>query len=368
LELAETKARLEQYQTGMDAMINSLGEGLIVLDDHGSITTINDYALRSLDYTREELLGRWFPGTIIAVDQFSRPIDPLLRPIIRALTTGQTVSDHMYYLKPNEDIMPVFVTVSPILIDGKPIGAIEVFRDLTLERQLDIAKDEFVSLASHQLRTPATGVMTILSMLAAGDFGKLKPLQLKYVQKAVQSNDRQLQIIEDLLNVAKVDAGKMELDVEYADLVTMIRDVVSDSITITEKRGQTILLELPTKSMAFVDVPKLRMVIDNLISNASKYSPKGKEIQVTLRRSPSHLALSVRDEGVGIPKSEIAKLGTKFTRLENELSLSVGGSGLGLFLAKSIVELHRGSLAVRSQEGKGSTFTVTLPLKQETSA
>jgi PAS domain S-box-containing protein len=364
LELAETRARLEQYQLGMEAMINSLGEGLIVLDDHGAVTTVNDYALRSLGFSREELEGRWFPGTIIAVDQYSHPLDPLTRPIIRALTTGQTISDHMYYLRQDEAIIPVFVTVSPILMDGKPVGAIEVFRDLTHERQLDIAKDEFVSLASHQLRTPATGVMTILSMLAAGDFGELQPLQQKYVQKAVQSNNRQLQIIEDLLNVAKVDAGRMELDIVYADLVTLIREVISDSASVIEKRQQVIELNLPPKAMMFADVAKLRMVIDNLISNASKYSSPGKRIQVTLQHHPKHLVFMVRDEGVGIPPAEIAKLGTKFTRLENELSLSVGGSGLGLFLARSIIDLHQGSLAIESIEGQGSTFTVMLPFKQ----
>jgi signal transduction histidine kinase len=120
------------------------------------------------------------------------------QPLTRALATGRPISERTHYLKRGGSIMPVFTTVSPILVNGRHTGAIEVFRDLTGEQQLDIAKDEFVSLASHQLRTPATGVKLILSMLSKGDFGPLTAVQQRYVQKAIQSNNRQLQIIDDL--------------------------------------------------------------------------------------------------------------------------------------------------------------------------
>lgn len=356
---------LEQDRIRTQAMISSLGEGLVELDERGHIVTINPYAVAALGYESDtELIGTWFPGTVVAVDRHGIPIDQLARPLVRALTGGKPVSDYTYYQRRDGTAFPVFITVSPILIDDVPTGAIEVFRDLTKEQQLDIAKDEFVSLASHQLRTPATGVKLILSMLSKGDFGPLTELQQRYLDKAVMSNDRQLQIIEDLLNVARVDAGKMDLEFRYIDLVPLLRDIVSEHLAIIQARHQSIKLTMPSNLMAFVDPDKIRMAIDNLISNASKYSSMSGCIDITLTGRPDHAILSVRDDGVGMDKADVPKLFTKFTRLDNELSTSVGGTGLGLFLVKNILELHAGNIDVDTEKNIGSTFTIKLPRKR----
>jgi PAS domain S-box-containing protein len=344
-------------------MLNSLGEGLIVTDEHGTITTINSYALKALGYQEGDLVGKWMPKSIIAVDQSGRPMQSLRRPIIKALTTGRTVTSYSYYQTKNGAVMPVHINVSPIIIGDVPTGAIEVFRDLTKEQQLDVAKDEFVSLASHQLRTPATAVKSILAMLASGDFGPLTTVQLKYVEKAIQSNNRQLQVIEDLLNVALVDAGRMELDLEYTDLAHLLNEAVSDHIDSLRQKDQSIKLDCDSQVKVLADVQKMRMAIDNLIGNASKYSPPGTFIKVELDRPKEFARLQVIDQGVGIPEEDLPNIFTKFTRLPNEMSSKVGGTGLGLFLTKSIIELHNGKLSVESRAGKGSQFTVCLPLK-----
>jgi PAS domain S-box-containing protein len=359
---------LEQYRITTEAMLNSLGEGLIGTNANGEITTVNPYAVQALGYSEDELVGEWLPKKIIAVDQYGRPLDQLVRPIIRALTTGKTVSSYTHYLTKSGKVIPVFINVSPVVIDGLPSGAIEIFRDLTSEQQLDVAKDEFVTLASHQLRTPATAVKSILSMLAGGDFGPITSIQKRYLDKAIFSNDRQLQVIEDLLNVALVDAGKMELDLEYVDLAMITREAIGDHLATISARNQLIHTKIPSEAPLLADSHKIRMVLDNLISNASKYSPEGSGITVLLKPSSNVLTLSVQDEGVGIPEDELSKLFTKFTRLPNELSAQVGGTGLGLFIAKNVTELHKGTLSVTSTEGAGSTFTISLPVKWGTTA
>ena len=352
---------LEQYRITTEAMLNSLGEGLIATNKNGEITMVNAYAVEALGYSEDELIGQWLPKKIIATDQFGRSLEQLSRPIIRALTTGKTVSSYAHYLTKSGRVIPVFINVSPVVINDVPAGAIEVFRDLTSEQQLDVAKDEFVTLASHQLRTPATAVKSILSMLANGDFGPITSIQRRYIDKAIQSNDRQLQVIEDLLNVALVDAGRMELDLEYIDLAGIVREAVTDLLSTISARNQLVEMNVPSSASVLADAHKIRMVLDNLISNASKYSPEGSSIHIGLRHDSNLLCLSVRDEGVGIPEEELPKLFTKFTRLPNELSATVGGTGLGLFLAKNVTELHKGTLSVSSREGNGSTFTVSLP-------
>lgn len=367
MELAVAQSRLEEHQIRTEAMINSLGEGLVVIDERGIISRVNPYTVNALGYAEHELLGQWFPKAISAVDKHSRPIDQFSRPVTRALTSGESVSDYTYYVHKAGHIVPVFITVSPILVHDRPVGAIEVFRDLTEERQLDVAKDEFVSLASHQLRTPATGVMMILSMLAKGDFGPLNDMQQTYVNKAIQSNDRQLQIIEDLLNAARVDAGKMQLDLEYIDITPLIREAVSDHAESLVQRNQNLELDLPETCLLLVDAHKMRMVIDNLISNASKYSLPGTTIRISCGQNAEHAFISVKDHGVGIAEEDLPRLFNKFTRLTNELSSSVAGTGLGLFLARGIIELHRGKLIPTSVLGQGTTFTIQLPLRRGSS-
>ncbi len=352
------------YQAPTQAMINSLGEGLIVTNEYGAITTVNEYALNALGFTEGELLGKWLPKTIIAVDEFGRPLQQLELPIVRALSSGQAISARTHYLTKSGQVIPIYVTASPILTEGAPTGVIEVFRDLTTEQQLDVAKEEFVSLASHQLRTPATAVKSILSMLSSGDFGALSDVQKKYIDKAMASNDRQLQVIESLLNAALVDAGKMELDLDYIDLTSLVQEAASDQSAFRDARSQTLQIRVPTHEVRLLgDATKLRMVLDNLISNASKYSAAGTKITLVLKRDADRAQITVSDEGVGIPEEQISRLFTKFTRLENELSHDAGGAGLGLFLTKSIIELHRGALAVESTPGEGSTFIVSLPTK-----
>lgn len=361
--LSVAQDQVETYRSRTDAMINSLGEGLIMMDEQGMITTVNRYALEALGCTEAELMGKWFPRAIAAVDAQGRSLERLDRPVVRAMSSGQTVSDYAYYIRQDGTRFPVFITVSPVLVGDQPTGAVEVFRDLTTEQQLDMAKDEFVSLASHQLRTPANGVLSILSMLAAGDFGPLTDMQQRYVEKALATNQRQLQIINDLLHAAHVDAGKMQLQLEYVELTGLLRQSAADQAALLEPRGQTIAVDLPQPCRALLDIGKIRMVIDNLVSNASKYSPDGAQIRIELVCTSREHCIRVIDQGVGIAAADIKRIFTKFTRLDNIYTTAVGGSGLGLFLVKSVIDLHRGEVTVASRPEGGSIFTVKIPTK-----
>lgn len=347
-----------------DALINSLGEGLLVVDRDGNISEANVYALRALGYLEDELVGQNFLRAIEALDQHGQPIDPLNRPITRALTKGEAVTDYANLLRRDGTTLPVLITVSPIVIDGKPEGAIEIFRDLTREKQLDLAKDDFVSIASHQLRTPATGVKSILAMLAKGDFGPINQLQQKYLDLAIQSNDRQLSIIEDLLSVARADAGTMELDLDYIDLADLTRQVIDEQRSCVEDRRQSLGVSLPDTAKVVADDQKIRMVIDNLINNASKYTPPQGSILVELRQTPHQTRLRVEDTGVGVPAEHMDTIFSKFGRVDNELSVQGESTGLGLYLAKRIVAMHNGDITLESVVGQGSVFEIILPNTQ----
>lgn len=229
--------------------------------------------------------------------------------------------------------------------------------------ELNRTKDEFISLASHQLRTPATGVKQYIGMVLQGMVGDLTPAQENLLQKAYESNERQLTIVDDLLKVAQIDAGKVKLQKHPVDIIAVLKDVAKEQADTYASREQSLVLDIhDEKFILNVDNTKMRMVFENLIDNASKYSEPGKTVTVGLSHEDDSVHISVTDEGVGIAEKDIDKLFEKFSRIHNELSTQVGGTGLGLYWAKNVIDLHGGRLRVDSEEGKGTTFSIYLPI------
>ncbi len=231
---------------------------------------------------------------------------------------------------------------------------------------LNEAKDEFISLASHQLRTPATGVKQYLGMLMQGYAGDLTESQQEFLRTADESNERQLRIVNDLLKVARVDSGKLRLQKETTDLVALVEAVIEEQAPNFADRSQHISFVHKTPVVeAAIDQTLFRMVLENLIDNAHKYTDAGRNIQVEVRKLKKSVIFSVEDEGAGIAQEDIEKLFQKFLRLDNPFSVSSGGTGLGLYLAKKVVDLHKGSVSVTSELGRGTTFTIKLPVTHE---
>lgn len=229
--------------------------------------------------------------------------------------------------------------------------------------KLNNTKDEFISLASHQLRTPATGVKQYIGMMLEGYAGELTPKQSEFARKAYESNEREISIINDLLDVAKVDSGRIQLRKKKVDFVSVINEILDEQASNFVDRGQKVKFEYADSNLtATADESRMRMVLENLVDNASKYTPESKEIVIELKRDPQDkLIVVIKDEGVGISVDDSAKIFDKFVRIDNPLSDTMGGSGLGLYLAKRIVDLHEGTIAVNSKPGKGSAFKITLP-------
>lgn len=239
------------------------------------------------------------------------------------------------------------------------------YRRLTYEKERDVefAKDELLSLASHQLRTPATGVKQYLGMVLQGFVGDITKKQREYLERAYASNDRQLHIINDILHLAKIDAGRIILAKREFDLAEMIREVVDEQHDEASKTNITLIQQLPAKAPIIGDSHMLRMVVENLITNAVKYTPENGQVDIHLIRRANRWVITVKDTGVGIAKGDFPKLFQQFSRINNPRSDYVTGTGVGLYLAHHLTILHGGTISVSSSIGKGSTFTVRLPRK-----
>lgn len=328
----------------------------------------------SRDITYAEYLGTLHPDDRAKMQQ----------TIKTALKTGESYQVEHRVVWPDGSLHWVLGQGKAFLTNGKPVRmigtslniderkkAIEleaITKHLIAEHKLlmnlNAAKDEFISIASHQLRTPATAVKQYLGMLLEGYAGKLSLTdeQMRMITTANESNERQIRIVADLLRVAQIDAGKISLSKEHVDLITLIRQVINDLSKSLEPKKQTIKLEhSPHIFFALVDKSHVRMVIENILDNAIKYSPAKTTIKVSLRRGSKYILIKVSDQGVGIAKPDQKKLFKKFSRIDNPLSMVAGGSGLGLYWAKKIVTLHGGKITVTSKANVGTTFTIKLP-------
>ena len=349
-----------------DALFLSIGDGALVTDIDGRVNRINKAALKILRLNKEDILGAWYPDAVVAEDEQGNTLSYAERPIAEVFMTGKSVFSKLYFRRRDGTRVPVSLSVSPVMLDGKPIGAIEIFRDITQEVKLDKAKDEFISLASHQLRTPATGVKQYISMVLDGYAGEVTDAQRRFLHIANESNDRQLRIIDDILKVASADAGNLALVFEPVNLVSLADRVIADLSSKFNSKEQSVSLHAnSTEIIADIDRDSFRMVLENLIDNAHKYTYQGKRIDVYLRKYKHRVVITVKDQGIGITKSDVKKLFQKFSRLQNALSVSSGGTGLGLYWVKQILTLHNGDIKVTSTPNKGTSFIISIPLVRD---
>lgn len=234
---------------------------------------------------------------------------------------------------------------------------------LTEERKLQQAKDELLSLASHQLRTPATGVKQYVGMVLDGFGGRLLKGQVKLLEQAYKSNERQLQIINEFLYVAKLGSGSLTTASHEFDIVPVLRDVVEEmSLDIQEKK-HTLKVTTPNSVTIRADEHSIRMILENLLSNAIKYTQSHGHIEIVLQRKLQEVQVQFKDDGIGIAKKDNSLLFKQFSRIPNEFSTSVSGSGIGLYLSQQLAERNQGYIDFKSEVGKGSTFTLHLPAK-----
>jgi signal transduction histidine kinase len=234
-------------------------------------------------------------------------------------------------------------------------------RNLRLE-ELNKLKDEFIGIASHQLRTPATGVKQYINLLLEGYAEPLSPSQKIFLEKAHESNDRQLRIIDDLLQVARIDSESFRLDKQNVDVVELLQMVIDDQKEHLKASHHKMEFNKPARKITVsADADRLRQAFENIIDNAINYSMANKKTEITITSKENFVEIAFIDHGVGIDRRDFSKLFVKFSRIPNPLSVAAGGSGLGLYWANKVIKMHGGSITVKSEVDKGSTFTVSLP-------
>lgn len=347
----------------VEALFTSIGDGAITTDEFGRITRVNPVAEAILGFSQSELIGHWFPKKIIAVTPDDVPLNLIDRSITRAFLTGKPVSAKMYYRRKNGRKIPVAVSVSPILSKDKPLGAIEVFRDITLEQEVDRMKSEFISLASHQLRTPLTAIKTYSHMLSDGFMGELNPAQRKALTTIVGATNRMNELISTLLNITRMESGSIAVSYKLVQLPKVIEELLPELSLMASSKSIKLRMELRGKNSPSLKTDPLvvKEVVTNLVSNAIKYTPAGGEVKISVRARRADILVQISDSGWGIPKYSQDQIFSKFFRAHNIVKRETTGTGLGLYLVKGLVDALGGQIWFNSQEGEGTSFYFTLP-------
>lgn len=364
------KDRYNEQLVEAEALFTSMGDGAITTDEFGKITRVNPAAQQILGYSEAELLDEWLPKKIIAESLDGGVVNLIDRPITKTFLTGKPISAKMYYRRKDGGKVPVAISASSIIVDGKPLGAIELFRDITLEQEVDRMKSEFISLASHQLRTPLSAIKTYTHMLAEGYMGKLNSSQKKSLNTIISASNRMNELISTLLNITRIESGTIAVTPKMVHMVSIIEEVLPELIVMADAKHITVTLESSdsARNRIKTDALIVKEVITNLVSNAIKYTPNGGTVGIIVQAQRSYVQVEVRDSGWGIPTYAQDQIFSKFFRGQNIVKRETTGTGLGLYLVKGLVDALGGKVWFTSKESVGTSFFFTLPRSTRTEA
>ena len=355
---------LDAERLRIAAILDSAAEAVATTDTAGLIVTINPAMERLSGWSEAEVLGRPYADALPVFDARGTQVPTDQRMLTRAVETREVVATHgfeLMLLTRDGRRVPVATTAAPILSeDGRPLGGVDVVRDMSHEREVDQMKSALISTVSHELRTPLTMIQGFSELLLSHEFDPSKSREA--LEQINVSSERLGRLIDDLLSVSRIESGRLVVRRVPVDLGVAIAQVAPP---FSVERDLTIELE-PGMPRVLADPDMLTQVLTNLIGNAAKYSPPGSGINIKARYSGSSVEVFVADHGIGLSDDEIAHLFEKFYRVDRPEVRAAGGTGLGLFITKSLVEILGGQIWVTSNEKAGSTFAFSLPVAPET--
>ncbi len=367
-DLEKARHSIEEEKNKSESILQNVGDGVLALNQDKKFIACNNAASDLLEYDVDEIIGSNLEDIIKLKNIKLTGENKGFNPITEAMKQGKVfftgVGEFAVVSKKKKQI-PVSITATPLkdMQDGVH-GGVVVIKDVTKEQEIDKMKSEFVSVASHQLRTPLSASKWFLEMLMDEEAGKINKEQAEYLDHTYRSNERMIALVNDLLNVSRIESGTIAIEPIDTDLAGMINSVIFElTPKIKEKRIKTVF-EKPKAGLPVIKVdPKLiRQVFQNLLSNAVKYTKDKGTVGVRASQDKRYLRFEVFDTGVGIPKSQQPKVFKKFFRADNVITMQTEGTGLGLYVAKSVVDASGGKIWFKSEEGRGTSFFFTLPL------
>lgn len=395
--------KVEKERDKIKAILDNIADGVFVVDWDCRIISLNPAAVSISGYRQKDVTGEKYSKILKFV--YERSGKPNDKFIPKALESGKItdIDEPTKLIKKDGSRISIDASAAPLMNHApRAIGAVIVFRDVSREREVERMKSEFVSIASHQLRTPISAVKWLLEIVLK-DPGRLTTDQAKAIRDANQSNERMIKLVNDLLNLSRIESGRVVISIGDTDYLALIKGAIKDCTLEAESKKVKVSLKTPSRDLPKINIDgeRVREVVKNLLTNAIKYSPAGRSIEISISKVQSSeierlvkesgsekmieeeslesdvayrardarrknvdyfLLTAIKDSGMGIPKRQKEKVFKKFFRADNVVETGLTGTGLGLYISRAIIELSGGKIWFISEEGKGSTFFFTLPI------
>lgn len=374
-KLETLSGQLTAEQLKSDAIISSIAEGVMVVDGSRRIQMFNKAAQDLSGWDESSAQGIDYSLVMQLKTSDDHPVNELNDPILQAwhkhlevvdkTLTMNTHSGHKVQL--NISVSPIFDT------QGQPSGAIALFRDISSEKEVERQKDEFVSTASHEMRTPVAAIEGYISLAMNTNVATIDDRARKYLEKAHETIGHLGELFRDLLSVTKAEESQIGGRIDAVDISHLLQSTVDDMQFIVKKKNLTLVYQIGDAGGKVIaplfyvaaNPERLREVVMNLIDNANKFTTEG-GIKVVLSGNTEEVTVAVSDTGLGMSREDSAHLFQKFYRIDSSATRTIGGTGLGLYLCRKLIELFNGRIWVESEPGKGSTFMFTLPRLADT--
>lgn len=349
-EMGEEKKQTEE-------VVHSMAEGVIMVNKKGEIMLMNPAAEKLLGVKKEDKIGK----SVLSDLKEEQLVSMVQQPVDGAKSKEIVVQSQ------NDQVKKVLLASNAVIEseDGKTVGFVSVLSDVTKQKELETLKNEFLASVSHDLRTPLTCIRGALQLLADPTMDPLTPNQEKHVGTALRNIDRLSRLVNDLLDLSKLEAKKFTMRPVLFRAEDLARVLAHEFEAWSKSKGVSIHVEAETGLEVEADQDRIGQVLTNLVGNGLKFTPQGGSVTVIAKRSADgqKIEMGVRDTGPGIAQEDFNKLFEKFSRIESKTMQGISGTGLGLTIAKEIVELHGGRIWVESEEGKGSYFAFEIPVK-----
>lgn len=374
IDIKTSHNNLEKERDKIKSIVTYLTDGVIVVDNKMRLSLINSKAEKILGFKKEEqgeIIGKKVEKIMLKNNQYfynnlARIVFINSKQSNAKRIPGSSWDVYEIVINQPEEIILKVTTTDIYDAKGKVFGSMRILYDITRERAIDQMKSEFISVAAHQLRTPLSSIKWVIKMVLDGDTGELNKDQQELLSKGYASNERVIKLVNDLLNVSRIEEGKFGFEFKEGNF----QEVLDVAINNIEKEVAKNHLKLKLNKsgklpMVYMDKDRIIIVLQNLLDNAVKYTPEHGKIEINIETISKFLKVTVQDNGVGIPKNDQAKLFSKFFRAANVMRMQTEGSGLGLFIARNIIKRHGGKVTIISQEGKGTKVSFTLPIKNK---
>jgi two-component system, OmpR family, sensor histidine kinase VicK len=348
-KLLEAQATTEGERRKLSSVLTNMTDGVIATDRRGRVILINEPAVKMLNVSRETALSQPIVPLLSLEEEYS--FEDLLDEQDSIILDYSTDKSH-YILRANFSVIQKDT--------GFVNGLITVLHDITEQEKIEKERREFVANVSHELRTPLTTMRSYLEALAEGAW-RDEEIAPNFLEVTRNETERMIRLVNDLLQLSKMDSQDYQLKKEWIDFVVYFNRII-DRFELTKEHNVRFIRKLPNHDIFIeMDEDKLTQVLDNIISNALKYSPEGGSVKFELEEIEDKITVSISDQGVGIPKADLEKIFDRFYRVDKARSRKLGGTGLGLAIAKEVVQAHGGEIWATSMEGKGTTVAFTLP-------